>query len=69
MQMQPIKGSTSIAAVGYDPEGEMLTVEFNSGRRCTYIGVPQGIYEGLINASSAGSFFHQQIRDQYQFSG
>jgi hypothetical protein len=40
----------------------MLEIEFNSGGIYQYYGVPQEIYEGLMNAGSQGIYFHQNIK-------
>lgn len=57
--------SSDLSAVGYDSASKTLTIEFNSGGLYEYYGVPQGIYEGLMSASSKGKFFHRFIRDSY----
>ena len=37
------------------------------GRYYTYRNVPLSVYEEIINASSAGSFFNSSIKDFYNF--
>jgi len=54
--------SRNLAAVGYDSSTLMLEIEFNSGGIYQYYGVPQEIYEGLMNAGSQGTYFHQNIK-------
>ena len=61
MERIPIQ-SSNLASVGYDPENVTLEVEFSRGGIYQYYGVPQHIYEGLINASSKGNFFHHNIK-------
>ncbi|MGI5938045.1 KTSC domain-containing protein, partial [Methanoculleus thermophilus] len=56
MQRQAVE-STNIKSVGYDPEDEVLEVEFHSGGVYHYVGVPAEVYEGLLNARSKGRYF------------
>lgn len=64
MEFRAIASST-IAGANYNAETQVLTIEFKSGGRHAYSGVPEEDYDGLINASSAGSFFHNNIKDVY----
>ena len=54
--------SRNLASVGYDPTTSTLEIEFNTGSIYQYFGVPQEIYEGLMNAGSKGTFFHHNIK-------
>jgi hypothetical protein len=54
--------STNLASVGYDPTTQVLEIEFHSGGVYQYVGVPAALYEGLMAASSHGSYFHQFIK-------
>jgi KTSC domain-containing protein len=56
--------STAIRAIGYD--GYMLTVEFHSGRTYDHPGVPYSVYEGLMQASSKGTYYVRYIRGRYR---
>jgi KTSC domain len=59
--------SSAIQTVDYNPVSRILKVWFTeSGGPYDYRGVPQNIYDGLIRAGSAGSFFNAYIRDQYR---
>jgi hypothetical protein len=61
--------SSNLASVGYDPQSLTLEVEFRNGSAYQYFGVPEYIYEGLINAGSKGAYFDQNIkRGGYSFS-
>ena len=55
--------SSAIRAVGYD--GYTLTVQFRSGRIYDHPGVPGYVYLGLMNASSKGAYYNQNIRGRY----
>ena len=45
----------------YDPETQELTVTFHTGRRYKYLGVSQAHADGLRDASSQGTYLHQNI--------
>lgn len=57
--------SSSIASIGYDPESEVLEIEFHGGAVYQYDSVPTEEYEGLMDAGSHGKYFHQHIRRRY----
>jgi hypothetical protein len=59
--------SSSIRSVGYDGESEELEIEFQSGGIYRYSDVPRDTYEGLLGARSHGSYFHENIRGQYDY--
>jgi len=67
MKMTPVS-STNLASVGYDSETRTLRVEFKSGAVYEYYNVPEAEYQGLIDASSKGSYFHQNIKGRYSYS-
>lgn len=43
-------------------------VEFITGRRYIYAGVPIDVYEAMRKATSKGGFFNRRIRDRYEFA-
>lgn len=59
--------STVIRRFEYSPERRELTIEFVSGRRYVYSGVPQDEVDAMRSASSKGSYFNKKIRDRYPF--
>jgi len=59
--------STVIRHFSYRPEKRALDVEFVSGRRYRYFGVPEGIASQFASAFSKGRFFNTRIRDDYPF--
>lgn len=61
MERIPVQ-SSNLASVGYDPQNSILEIEFNNGSIYQYTGVPQEVYEGLMNADSKGSYFHYNIK-------
>lgn len=60
--------SSAISSVGYNEDTQQLRITFTSGGTYTYYSVPKWKYEGLISASSAGTYFNENIRDQHSVS-
>jgi len=63
----PLKPLQSSALSGhhYDPESKVLHLGFTSGHVHRYLGVQGHVAQGLEEAKSAGSYFHQRIRGRY----
>jgi hypothetical protein len=59
--------SSSLASIGYDSKAAILEVEFTNGRIYQYADVPKIIFKALSTAESAGSFFNENIRDDFSF--
>ncbi len=57
--------SSNIASVGYDPESQLLEVEFKDGAVYRYLGVPASLYQSLMQAPSKGTFLHEQVKDRF----
>jgi KTSC domain len=57
--------SSNLVSVGYDERSEILEVEFKGGRVYQYMNVPQIVYDQLMSASSQGSYFNANIRNNY----
>ena len=57
--------SSNLATVGFS-DG-VLEIEFKHGGVYQYFNVPKTVYEGLMAAESKGKYFHQFIRDKYEF--
>jgi hypothetical protein len=62
--MTPVS-SDNIRAVGYSTDEGALYVDFVSGSRYRYRGVPSLVYRQLLAASSKGQFFWRNVRDRY----
>lgn len=60
--------STNVSSLGYDPASGTLEVEFLKGTIYQYFGVPQGIYDQLMEAPSKGQFINTYIKNAYAFS-
>jgi hypothetical protein len=63
MTLTPIKGSSQIAAVGYDSKTQTLQIKFQKGGLYSYHPFTQEAYVLLLNAESPGKFFHANIRN------
>jgi hypothetical protein len=58
--------STVIRRFDYAPEREELTVEFVTGRRYIYSGVPQDAADALRSAFAKGVHFNRHVRDRFE---
>ena len=57
--------TTVIRSFAYDPASRALDVEFVSGRRYRYAGVPEDTAQAFRAAFSKGRFFNSHIRDNF----
>lgn len=57
--------STNIRAAGQDPATNLLAVHFHSGAVWHYKDVPPKLAGQLLEASSPGKFFNENIVGQY----
>ena len=61
--------SSNLKSVSYDKESKDLTIVFNRNNRTyVYHGVPYGIYFGLLNAPSKGTYFFRFIANRYTYA-
>lgn len=67
MERTPVS-SSNVASIGYDSESATLEVEFNDGSVYQYFDVPAHEAEGLVNASSVGSYLAAQIKGVYRYA-
>ena len=67
MDRQAIE-STSIRSIGYEPINSILEVEFKNGGIYQYFNVPPDVYEELMNTESHGIYFHENIKEIYQYA-
>ncbi len=58
-------GSAEWTPSADNPEFGMLTITFKSGKTYRYAQVPQDTYRSLLEASSAGKYFNEAIKDTY----
>jgi len=64
--------SSAIAEIGYDENSMILEVTFNRGSMpknvvYQYSNVPKSVFDEIMKADSKGTFFRQNIRDQYTY--
>ena len=57
--------STVIRRFAYCPDSCQLWVEFTSGRRYVYSGVPRGVAATFPSAFAKGVYFNTRIRDRF----
>jgi hypothetical protein len=60
--------SSNIRSIGYNPNSQTLEIEFHNSGVYQYFNVPESVYKALMSVSSHGSFFHQHIKNQYQWT-
>ena len=61
MERTPVQ-SRSVSSVGYDRDSSTLEIEFLNGSVYQYFGVPESIFNGLMNAPSKGTFLDQCVK-------
>lgn len=57
--------ASNIRSVGYDERNRMLEVEFSNGGIYQYSGVSEEIHRRFMNAPSPGSYFHDNIEENF----
>jgi hypothetical protein len=60
--------SSNIAGFDYDPDQQILIVEFNHGGRYNYYDVPAHVYEGMKAATSKGQYLAQNVKNIYRYA-
>jgi hypothetical protein len=63
--LEPIVGSSNVAATGHDPRTNTLRVRFQNGSTYQYDGVTAGEHSALRGADSVGSHLHKHIIKKY----
>ena len=57
--------ASNIRSVGYDAGSQLLEIEFSSGSIVQYSGVSPEVLRRFMNAPSPGSFFQDQIEENF----
>ena len=57
--------ASNIRAVGYDARNRVLEIEFSDGRISQYSGVADEVHRRLMNSPSPGSYFHDNIEENF----
>ena len=65
MPVEPLRNSSSGWQAGYDEGTQTLTIVFPNGQPYEFTGVPPDVWKGLLEAPSAGAYYHNYIRGQY----
>jgi hypothetical protein len=65
MNWNPVS-SSNLAAVAYDVSTQTLYIRFHSSGTYAYHGVPQSVYQGLMNAASHGEYHAAYIKHNYR---
>ncbi|HEY0963404.1 MAG TPA: KTSC domain-containing protein [Pseudomonadales bacterium] len=61
--------SSSIRAVGYDPERRRLYIRFaDSAHLYAYRDVPPDVYVDLMQAASKGAYVNTQVKPHYDYT-
>ena len=66
MERQPVS-STALVSVGYDPQAQVLELEFRSGRVYRYRGVSAELHGWLMRTPDKGALFHRLIDGKFPF--
>lgn len=72
-KQMPSLSSSNLASCDWQPSSDAptgsylgtLSITFKSGRTYKYAEVPEEVYRGLLEASSAGRYFNSVIKDTY----
>ncbi|MBM7699261.1 KTSC domain-containing protein [Kurthia huakuii] len=64
--MIPVE-SSKIQAIGYEASPMILRVEFHKDGVFEYYGVPELVYNDLMEADSHGTYFTRSIKDRYRY--
>lgn len=59
--------SSSVEAVGYDPEAREIYVRFIGGRTYVYEGADERTFENFRAADSVGSYLNRILKPSYQY--
>ncbi|MCJ0975695.1 KTSC domain-containing protein [Pseudomonas sp. PS1] len=57
--------SSSLRALGYDPDEQVLEVEFHNGSQYRYEQVPAEVVQALLEADSMGRYFNQVFKPRH----
>jgi len=63
--MRKVAQSSHLQSYEYDPDGQVLTVQFVNGSVYQYGGVPETEFYNMAQSGGAGTYFWTKIRDRY----
>jgi hypothetical protein len=64
MEMQKINAG-KLRAIGYDPRGRVLRVEFDDGGAIDYAGVGSEVWRRFSTSGAAWSFYRDNIEEEF----
>jgi hypothetical protein len=59
--------ASNVRSVGYDAGKQLLEIEFTSGSIVQYSGVSPEVHRRFMSSPSPGSFFQDQIDENFPF--
>jgi len=59
--------ASNIRSVGYDASKQVLEIEFSGGSIIQYSGVSPEVHRRFMNSPSPGSFFQDQIEENFPY--
>lgn len=59
--------SSNLDAASYNIDSNELIIKFKGGGVYLYYEVPEGVFRGLLNSSSKGSYHHHNIKYSYDY--
>jgi hypothetical protein len=66
-KMIPFPKSSTVHSAGYDPKTQQLHVQYKGGTfKYVFDGVPESVYQGLLNAPSKGQFNANHIKPNFK---
>ena len=57
--------ASNLRSAGYDARNRVLEIEFSTGSICQYSGVSEEVHRRLMNAPSPGSYFKDNIEENF----
>jgi hypothetical protein len=57
--------SSNLRSAGYDARNRVLEIEFSNGGISQYSGVSEEVYRRLMNAPTPGSYFRDEIEENF----
>jgi len=64
MERSPLD-SSAVRSAGYDPERQVLELEFSNGRIYQFEAVPPGVYDWLLRTPNKGGYVNRMINGRY----
>lgn len=64
MERKRVNAST-LRSIGYDATRQLLKIEFSSGAVVQYSGVSAEVHRRFMSAPSPGSFFQDQVEENF----